>query len=586
MIIERLVHSCFLVHAGEQKVLFDPAMDFYNAFWMSGCNRPLPTPFLQEVAAVFISHSHADHFHLPTLFMADRSLPIYLPAGDLDSAWSMHEELSKYGFQHVIHLQPWESVTISNLTVTAVPAPDSIEGIPQTSYLTESSDVGFLNAVDTLEKEEIFRRVRDEYRVDILSLPVNCSFNVLNIRNQMSPATALMTVETIRPAVFLPTGVNLCEEKTLAPVDVPMFPHDVSLEKTKAFQAAVPEGTRLVPLPDHHVLTYEVIEGTVHCTVTFQEEKVPDSEAVQSRTRGRILSNLLDVFYRDEHYFGYNQYPPFAVWRERIVGCLDDLLRLGVDPREELAALVARIPISYISAPLLRYFRKSVAALSVSEEALATELVAESLLCLDGDMSERDYIRSLYRLLIRKTEGQGVAAAVARLEYQKFLQMTHLQNRPPFPAGIGKEAAETMLMRQLDNDMKACAFLYPRWNPIYTPIRLSAQTLHVYAGKPIQEGGREGPEVLYVPAFQRKENGALKLNLLPLGARESELALVLLEDEGRSSLDELCARTCFEKSEAARFFEKVLLFEAFAFDFHWYPGTGYRWDVDIEGKSI
>ncbi|MCU5025116.1 MBL fold metallo-hydrolase [Bacillus cereus] len=581
MIIERLAHTCFVVHADEQQIVFDPAMDFYNNMWMFDCTRTLTTGFIQDVSAIFISHSHVDHFHIPTLFFANRDLPIYLPIKDQHSRWPMRDELLEYGFQNILYLKDWETVTVSNLKITGIPAPDSIEGIPQISFLVESPTVNFLNTVDTLEEETIFQQIKATHQIDILTLPVNCSYNHLNIRNQMSPGTAIQTVELLNPSLFIPTGINFCHEKKISPVAVPMFPYDDTLNHLPIFQSSIPSDTVFLNLKDHHILKYSISDGKNQYSVTPKEGVQVTLDTQLNNTRGRMISHLTDVFYRDEYYFGYQPTPPFTKWRKMWVDCLDELFLLGINPKRELEDMLVRIPIGSLLAPIIHFFPMATKYISTHSESTFFEIVAESLMEINHETSETDYVKRLYHILRRYSSKRQHVLEISQLEYLKYLQFLHIKNRPIIPTGIKKEQIDYMMQRQLKNDMKASHYIYPKLNPIYSPIKATAKTLNVYSGKTVLKTCESIKEILFLPAFQKKDSGNLNLKMLPFSSKEKELVFLLLEEDGNASIEQLCARYKYTKEEWGRLFEKIMSFEPFAIDFHWYPGTGYQWNIEL-----
>jgi hypothetical protein len=77
---------------------------------------------LPSISAVFISHEHEDHFHIPTLNQISRRVPIYMSA--LSSKTSF-EVLKKMGFK-VFSLEPGRTVSLGPLKFRAC-FPDQLE---------------------------------------------------------------------------------------------------------------------------------------------------------------------------------------------------------------------------------------------------------------------------------------------------------------------------------------------------------------------------------------------------------------------------------------------------------------------------
>lgn len=81
------------------------------------------TPSALAPTAVFVTHSHPDHFHLPTLLRLGADVPIYVPAVARESmlAIDMAARLRELGFTQVHTLAWGEEVVIGPFRVIALP---------------------------------------------------------------------------------------------------------------------------------------------------------------------------------------------------------------------------------------------------------------------------------------------------------------------------------------------------------------------------------------------------------------------------------------------------------------------------------
>jgi L-ascorbate metabolism protein UlaG (beta-lactamase superfamily) len=580
MRIERVAHTCYLIENGQDKIVIDPAMDFYNEMWMSKCERPLSAHFLKDVSAIFISHSHTDHFHLPSLVFAPKNIPIYLTSKDIDSKWSMKNELISFGFEDIRYIDDWETIKISNINITGIPAPDSIESIPQLSYLVESDGTTFLDTVDTLENDEIFQRVKDNYHVDILALPVNCSLNYGNLRNQMSPSTALHTVELVKPSVFVATGVNYCRENEIFPSSIPMFPYDEKVIESNFFQNLVSDETKFLNLKDNTVLDISGHKDSISIYVEELKGQEQTKEISLNNTLGRLISNLIKVNIRDEYYFGLKFPYDFENWKYKWLECLSELREEQVDIYETILNVSKEIPLEYNLAPIMKYFPKTIDyAFTINIDI--QKIIAKSLTIIDSDYNEFDYVKGVYELLLSDTElKNNKVKDLCHLEYLKFFQIQHAKRRPNKPVELNNEHYELLVNQQLENDLKAAKYIYPKFNPIFEKISLEKKWI-MFMNKGVCEDQNLQELVDIITTVQKEEN-KYKYKILLLSNIEKKIVDSLMKYDGKKNLLEITEIEKIEIDNIKNLFKKILRFEPFALELYWTPKTGYSWDPRLE----
>jgi len=115
-----LGHQGWLIGTASTKVLLDPILTpEFSAVAGAGMKVFPPRRFDPAAApaldAVIISHEHDDHFHLPSLNLISREVPLYLPA---NASWAMHRAAAAMGFQ-VRAMAGGETFTVGDLEVTA-----------------------------------------------------------------------------------------------------------------------------------------------------------------------------------------------------------------------------------------------------------------------------------------------------------------------------------------------------------------------------------------------------------------------------------------------------------------------------------
>jgi len=118
-------HSTFLVELAGTHILTDPIYARYATpmapFGPRRLAPPgLPFPALPRVDVVLVSHSHYDHFDLPTLRALAARGPDTVVVGPRDP--TVQRLLRRVGFRRIVLIGPTEEVELGNIRVRAVPA--------------------------------------------------------------------------------------------------------------------------------------------------------------------------------------------------------------------------------------------------------------------------------------------------------------------------------------------------------------------------------------------------------------------------------------------------------------------------------
>jgi hypothetical protein len=147
----------WMASAADAHVLIDPLL-------LDECGRaPRPMRFsspawppaafdldrLPPLAAVLLSHEHADHFNIPSLHRVDRRTPILLPTRSSIAARTI---LAEMGF-HVLLYHPGQRLRVGSLTVATFPGDQlALAGTTDewdtTAYLVSHADGAFFTNVD------------------------------------------------------------------------------------------------------------------------------------------------------------------------------------------------------------------------------------------------------------------------------------------------------------------------------------------------------------------------------------------------------------------------------------------------------
>ncbi|HEY7160819.1 MAG TPA: MBL fold metallo-hydrolase [Acidobacteriota bacterium] len=122
--ITRLQHSSFLLKTSKASVIVDPHFVSGYSSHLTDASLMLPRNFNGLIEAVLITHSHTDHYHVPSLMMLPRDTFMIVPRVQDETILSpdFGRELRNMGFQNVIELD-WYSdpFIIGDIEISAFP---------------------------------------------------------------------------------------------------------------------------------------------------------------------------------------------------------------------------------------------------------------------------------------------------------------------------------------------------------------------------------------------------------------------------------------------------------------------------------
>ena len=161
-------HQSWMVSVGNSHLLIDPIME--SSFGYQSIKRIEIYPprncemaLMPKISAVFLSHEHSDHFHLPTLSQLDKDVPVYVSPIMIQPVVDI---IRKLGLK-VIRVPPNEPVTIGNLIF--IPYIASHETVLWESRVTQIyflekgiQESAVFIAVDALLSEKFIEDVNSE----------------------------------------------------------------------------------------------------------------------------------------------------------------------------------------------------------------------------------------------------------------------------------------------------------------------------------------------------------------------------------------------------------------------------------------
>lgn len=195
--VTRVAHSCVLLDFAGAAVLTDPWFSERPGYFR-GEPLGITVANLPRLKGVVGSHHHYDHFDMDAFReYPDKTVPMAVKRGKCGLL------ARGAGFSHVTELEPWESVSLGPVKVTATPARHSA---PQNTYILEAGGFTVFFGGDTLLIPELAEVANRFPHVDVALLPVNgLSIRpLLNRQVVMTAREAAKLCRILRPRVAVP----------------------------------------------------------------------------------------------------------------------------------------------------------------------------------------------------------------------------------------------------------------------------------------------------------------------------------------------------------------------------------------------
>jgi L-ascorbate metabolism protein UlaG (beta-lactamase superfamily) len=193
--VTRIVHGSAIIEMRGTRVLVDP---WFHSGYVIRQDEPLGlTPEgLPPCAAVLLTHEHSDRFDPRALRALAQSVPEAVGPPEL------HERLKALGFARVTDLGWWDTTSIGNVVVTAVPAHHSV---PENGYVLEANDTSVYVAGDTRYFPELVDVATRFPHLDAALLTVGGE-RLLGFRREMGPEEAARAAAVLGAGRLIPIG--------------------------------------------------------------------------------------------------------------------------------------------------------------------------------------------------------------------------------------------------------------------------------------------------------------------------------------------------------------------------------------------
>ena len=167
-------HATVLLELDGKNILTDPVFCFAISYWIPRLRRAgLKLEELPPIDAILLSHNHYDHLNFKSLRALQRRFDpeIVVPQGDGRYA-------RKLGFRHIHEMRWWESISVTGLTVHAVPARHTGGRLPWNKerslccgYVVETKNTSVYFAGDTAY-DSFFTDIAKKFHLDVALLPI------------------------------------------------------------------------------------------------------------------------------------------------------------------------------------------------------------------------------------------------------------------------------------------------------------------------------------------------------------------------------------------------------------------------------
>jgi L-ascorbate metabolism protein UlaG (beta-lactamase superfamily) len=194
--VTRITHSCHLIEIAGQRILTDPWFSTTATYYPGEALAMSPND-LPHLDAVLITHEHYDHCDLDAFVAyADHDVHLVVPH-------SVGQMALDHGFRHVTVLEPWESVELGDVRVTAAPGK---HGVYEITFIIQGGSETIYFAGDTMVIPELSELPARFGTIDLALLPTNglCIRPLGDLQVVMNAQEAAELTATLRPTLVMP----------------------------------------------------------------------------------------------------------------------------------------------------------------------------------------------------------------------------------------------------------------------------------------------------------------------------------------------------------------------------------------------
>lgn len=167
-------HATVLIQFGERSILTDPVYSWSVSYFLPRLKRPgIAFNRLPSIDVIAVSHNHYDHLNFRTLRRLRRRDQSAMIMAQGDGRYAR-----RLGFNRVEELPWWESIEVSGVTITSVPAvhfsgrtPWSRDRSAASGYVFQSKGKSVYFAGDTAEGD-FLDELSSRFSLTVALLPI------------------------------------------------------------------------------------------------------------------------------------------------------------------------------------------------------------------------------------------------------------------------------------------------------------------------------------------------------------------------------------------------------------------------------
>lgn len=170
--VQFVTHATLKISGTFGTLLCDPWFlnePVYNlSTWKYPAARLSPEEVVRDVQYLFITHTHEDHFHIPSINHIDRNVEVLLPAYDEHVSLRAHTServMRALGFHNVRRIRSWETFMLGGTTpLTRIPsAVERDHDWENSGFVIETPDCVLLNMNDNVNDVALCHQISSRW---------------------------------------------------------------------------------------------------------------------------------------------------------------------------------------------------------------------------------------------------------------------------------------------------------------------------------------------------------------------------------------------------------------------------------------